>query len=449
VILRNILIAALREVEFFKSETAWADEKPEYFLPMRQVKQGQRQRYHILATIIFRAAIWLLIKYRLAAHLWKADTYLSLIRCQPKVMMPEELYFTLPSTYSLWNADGLYVWEERQSREPTFRSETSMFDMITDSLSDSSKSSSNIPMLIEDVQVCMCALQSSIWRFFQPATTPKDCEFDVILQKDTLRRRLDALRSRLDQMATQNKGDCEFGEEPYMPLRQYYGYEDHSLSNWKEIVSARVKSLHFDAMMLSYLLGLHLHADIGMLNILAKCQTLSMLQELSERHCRAREQRQISARCWANTSTARQALCGAVDILVHHQTITREQVSGLDKNTMEPIAHIAVSVAALVVWAYCTYGTFSCESCTPELSPGTLFDGVHSIELTAWSSNHRDHQQQSIKDLWIEIGGGTRVQLQGMQICTCNIPFLIAPFQACLPQGWDLANQIAPDIFKQ
>jgi len=45
VILRNILVAVLREVGAFKPETAMPDDKPGYFIPLRSVKQGERQRY--------------------------------------------------------------------------------------------------------------------------------------------------------------------------------------------------------------------------------------------------------------------------------------------------------------------------------------------------------------------------------------------------------------------
>lgn len=304
VILRNILVGVLREINFLKAETAWADEKSDYFLPMRLAKMGQRQR--------------------LVANLFKVDTYLSLIRCQPNVVMPEELYFTLPGTYSMWNARELRIWEERHLFEPTFRNEKSMSDMITDSTSESQNSTTEYPMLIEDIQLCISAIQSSMWKLFHPAGTPKDCEIDVVLQKDTLRRRLDMLTSKLNRMTSQNLGSFEFGDEPHLPLRYYYGYEDHSVPGWKEIVSARVKSLHFDAIMLSLLFSLHLHADVSMLTQLARDQRLTTTEEESERHTRAREIRQMSVRAWANTSTARQAICYAVDVLVQHQTISRE-----------------------------------------------------------------------------------------------------------------------------
>lgn len=44
VILLNTLVAALREVGFFQEDTAWHDEKPRLFLPMKMAFLGQRQR---------------------------------------------------------------------------------------------------------------------------------------------------------------------------------------------------------------------------------------------------------------------------------------------------------------------------------------------------------------------------------------------------------------------
>jgi len=39
-----MLATALREVGLFDPERVWIDERPGYFLPMRLVKLGQRQR---------------------------------------------------------------------------------------------------------------------------------------------------------------------------------------------------------------------------------------------------------------------------------------------------------------------------------------------------------------------------------------------------------------------
>jgi hypothetical protein len=42
--LRNLLVAVLRDVGFFDPDTVWVDEKPGIFLPFKLVKMNQRMR---------------------------------------------------------------------------------------------------------------------------------------------------------------------------------------------------------------------------------------------------------------------------------------------------------------------------------------------------------------------------------------------------------------------
>lgn len=356
------------------------------------------------------------------------------------MLLPEELYFTLPPTHAVWDGDGLNIFQERYALEPPHRARKSMFDMITENTS--TVSSSNYPMLIEDVQLCMCALQSSIWRLYHTAEH-KDRDVNLVLERDFLRRILHALMERLDHMAIQNAVDAAFDQEPSLLLRNYFGYEDHSLFGWQSIVSARTRSLHCDAVMLSYLLDLHLLADIASLSQLAKGQTLTPIQEQSSRFRDAHAQRQSSAHSWADSSIGRQALCTAVDILIEHQNIARERVPGLEKHKMDPIAHIATSVAALVVWGYCKYSKYSCASCAHNHTQGV---DRHTIELGN-CPRRKDLQQQSSRQMWIENDGGTRLNLQGVAICACNVGHASALFLACLPDGWEVADKIATSVF--
>ncbi len=41
-VLRSVLVAALRDVGFFDPDSVWVDEKPGYFLPLKLVKMNQR-----------------------------------------------------------------------------------------------------------------------------------------------------------------------------------------------------------------------------------------------------------------------------------------------------------------------------------------------------------------------------------------------------------------------
>lgn len=425
-ILRNMLVCVLREVHFFSTETAWNDEKAGYFKPMYLMKLGQRQK--------------------LAVCLFKIDTYLSLLRNQPRIMSSEDLYFTLPMTHASWDAEGLVVWQERYSREPPHRVKKTMIDMITDNLS--LMSSMDYPMLIEDIHLCLCAMQSSVWKLQHTVAQTKNAEVNVVLEKDSLRRIVHTLLQKLDRMAHQNGANAGFGEEPYLPLRHYFGYEDHSIHGWHQIVTVRVRSLHFDALMLVYLFNLHLSADISSLSHLSKFQILTPIQEQSERYMQLHAQKQDSARSWATSSMGRQALCTAVDILIEHQNIAREQMPGLEKEKMDPIAHVATSVAALVVWAYCVFSKTSCTSCLPVFIPINPCTGKHVVELSNWC-DRRDHQQQSFRQKWVESGGGSRVMIQGAAVCSCNLEHLTTRFLMCLPDGWELADKIAAGVFRR
>ncbi|CZR56525.1 uncharacterized protein PAC_06414 [Phialocephala subalpina] len=420
IILWNILMAALRETGFFHPGTAWPDEKQGYFLPMRLVKLEQR--------------------HRLAYNMFKLDSYMSLLRNKPMTIFPEELHFSLPCTFSLWNADGLHIWEERQIQEPTYRDTKSMASLIAGSALDTTQEE---PMLIEDIHLCLCAMQSDIWRHYHNPAPRASCEFDNVLRRDTLRRQLDGLNSRLDQILAQNLSlsDLGFGQEVYLPYRYYYGYEDHTQPGRQETVTTRVKSILFDTVMLYFLLSLHLAVDIRKIAQITKDRRPDTIEELSEVHRVARVQRHTSMKDWAATPAARFALCQSVDVLVAYQNFKRGSGTSANVRTLDPICHAALSVGALVVWTFCKYYDYGCDVCTLEPMP--------VAEMTAWTMSGSQFSKE--KESWIEMGErGTsfRPQLQGIQICQCNTEFLMNLFQVCLPNGWALADSIAPGIFK-
>lgn len=192
-------------------------------------------------------------------------------------------------------------------------------------------------------------------------------------------------------------------------------------------------------MMLYHLSGLQVSAELRKITNLARDRRLGPIEEASTVHRQARELRLANMKCWGVTPTARWSLCHAVDILVAHQNIARHDGSlGLTIRTLDPVAHIAVCVAALVVWVYCILDIQGCEVCTPE--------NATIIELTQWSVPGALYEKQ--KEAWIEDGSGYRIQLQGIQLCSCNVDYLMALYQACLPDSWATAHSIAPGIFK-
>ncbi|KAH6713950.1 hypothetical protein BKA61DRAFT_53613 [Leptodontidium sp. MPI-SDFR-AT-0119] len=420
VVLWNILMAVLRETGFFKLETAWSDEKTGYFPPMRSTKLGERQR--------------------LAYNLYKLDAYMSVIGKKPMTIFPEELHFPLPCTLSFWNSNGLHLWEERQIDEPLYRDSVSMHSLIVENALNSS-SAQEQPMLIEDIHLCLCAMQSDIWNLSQSTAFQTDCDTNNVLRKDILRRRLDGLKSRLDQITVQPVSNLNFGQEELLPLRYYYGYEDHNSSNWYDAVTTRVNNMLFDATMLYFLLSLNLSVDVRKITQLARDQQLSTVEDCSEAHRLAREQRQTSMKGWTSTPAVRFALCQAIDVLVAHQTFENGFGTSANARSVGPICHVALCVSALIVWTFCKYCDHGCEICVPRAIP--------VAELTRWSASGNQFAKE--KEDWIEMRGQNqtaRPQLQGIQFCDCNKAFLKTPFQACLPNGFALAEIIAPGIFK-
>ncbi|TVY86641.1 hypothetical protein LAWI1_G006086 [Lachnellula willkommii] len=145
ILLLSILIAALREVAFFQPATSWADEKEGYFVPTRTIKEGERQR--------------------LAYALFQLDSYISILRTQTMTLCLQELHFSLPSTFSLHNTNSLHIWESRLIDEPFYRARKSLNDLILENTAENKSSSTcNQPMLIEDIHLCLCAMQWKIWK---------------------------------------------------------------------------------------------------------------------------------------------------------------------------------------------------------------------------------------------------------------------------------------------
>ncbi|EHK96125.1 hypothetical protein M7I_8179 [Glarea lozoyensis 74030] len=83
------LVTILHETEFFNPATVYKDEKLGYFLPMHHAALGERQR--------------------LAQYLFKIDKYFSILRGHRGIIPLDALHFPPPSSYALWNGDGLDV----------------------------------------------------------------------------------------------------------------------------------------------------------------------------------------------------------------------------------------------------------------------------------------------------------------------------------------------------
>jgi len=351
--------------------------------------------------------------------------------------VPEDLtHYPLPSTYSLYNSDGLDVWDSRLLIEPPGRTNRYIHRMMGAPLLDAAKDIEDGLMLVEDIQLGLCAMYSRILDLSERLRHSLD--INNAIQRDVLRRHLDFWNAWLAKTSYTQSNPTSFTREMQISMRFYYGYEDHSVkSKWEWVVFDRARSLHFDATMLYHLLCLNLYADIRTLRQAAQDLVPSSLApDYGEPYKQAQKKRQANLREFTRTHNMRRALCHSSSILT---TFKKRPVS--EKKVVDPISYVAISTAALMVWACCLYGDHACELCskTGDLASRTIVDISKFSDMT---------KEEIERDTWIENGGG-QVALQGIPFCLCMRPVLAKVFQDELPEGWDGAFSIAPGVFEQ
>jgi hypothetical protein len=132
-----------------------------------------------------------------------------------------------------------------------------------------------------------------------------------------------------------------------------------------------------------------------------------------------------------------------VSILQSHQNLkpNYQDAPEIEKFTLDPVGYAALSVGALVVWAYSTFINLGCDACFL----GSRLNAYHFVELTNWTVP--SPQLEKEKETWIEMGAAFPVQLHGIELCKCNVDLLTNLFRMYIPSDWELANVIAPSIF--
>ncbi len=363
------------------------------------------------------------------------------MRSEPTLLTPEELHFTLPATFALWNANGLKIFENRYSIEPRGRSQTTIYRTICDPVSESSTLTDGL-LLIEDIQLGICAIHSKVWYSRKKIQNYPDQDISNGIETGALQRQLDTWKYWINQNPIKHTDHIDFSREQHLAMRFYYGMEDHSDPGWQLIVFDRPKNLIFDTLMLYHLLSIHLFADVRMLTQLAKDDDpTNTVRGSGEIYLKDKERRKRTIRKWAESASVRQALCHATDLLASYNNL-----SGLEINSVDPIAFVALSVGALVVWAFSMYGGKGCSDCVSE-NTNIPFIATSIVELTNWSGRKTSQVFDEDRKTWVEMGG-CRVTISGLPLCRCHIGSLMANFRSCIRQDWDIVDTIAPGIFK-
>lgn len=427
-VLRNLLAASIYEVGILTPGTIYPDDKPGFFLPFHLVKKQQRQR--------------------IAVDLFKIDTYFSVIKGQPPLLRPEELHFSIPDTIAHWNADGLPIFEVRQPDEPKSRNQRSINTMLEEVTLGTIEFSENESML-EDVQICLWAMQSQISQLSKRFQPSRRTDISLNIQRESLKRQLESLKRGLIKLSRKISGPDMFERAHDSPVRYYYATEDHEKPGWKSIVYRRIQSFIFDTSILHHLMNLQLLTETQTIRMLAKDESLSsnIRGVFGDAYNQPHAQNISATQDWIQESNARRALWHASEILLYHNKLNA--TPSLANFTPDPISYIALASAALVVWAHCM---FSQEKCNSASSPPILVphNGVGmSIELTRLSEvvNGSAYDRKG-KEAWITDGSCFKASIENFRLCRCNITILMEKFKAHIPHGWEIVEEIAPNVFR-
>ena len=295
-------------------------------------------------------------------------------------------------------------------------------------------------MLVEDIQLGMCSLQARLWHRSMKSHIP---DFSTVIELNHIKKRLEIWRQWLNRIEISEMDASSFTPGQHCAMRFYYGFEDHSKGDWHNVVYYRQKSLVYDGIALYHISHLHLYSNIRILSHLSKdLMPQSGLEESGKAHQQAHQRRLTYVKEWSEASNSRRSLCHAAAILGFYCDMPNTLREGID-----PMIYIALTVSALVVWAYNSFAIHNCPTCTPELRNQDRPDRVPSIELARWVDITRGPALEKEKEDWVEAGSGL-VTLRGTLLCRCTLVSIVSLYQSCFPDDWEVARTIAPGLVK-
>ena len=255
----------------------------------------------------------------------------------------------------MWNAYGLHIFFPRHRTEPWRRGAYKM-----SCLDPASQQHLPSGILVEDIQVCLMGTLNGIWVVQQLRRNRNDA---AARKADAIARQLKLCKIQLDTVEDALERPELHGQYADFLLRAYSGKGLPSEPKWRQRVLDRLYSAIFSARMLYHLLNVHLHADVQTMRDVAQISPLSEPESGSTSPTWQRKAMQIQE--WAISTDSRAAVLHAMYVWRTYQ----EASPGLElrREPSDPIAYMALSAAATVLWAWTMNAVDACI-CAPELS---------------------------------------------------------------------------------
>lgn len=323
----------------------------------------------------------------------------------------------------MWNSYGLDVFCRRYPVEPLDRSQYKICDLAIGSPQPMASGT-----LVEDVQVRLLGCTNSIWILRQMRRNQSHGVSVHSEQNDVMSGRLKRCKHQLDMLAgVWNDPDLHKQNIDFL-LSAYSGEEEPSQLDWKEQVLARLCSSLFSAIMLYYLLSLHVYADVSMLTHEASDMELTMATPPAHR-------KQMKVKEWAFSTDSRAAVLQAILCWrAYEGAASRAELRG---ESVDPVAYMALSAGATVLWVWVMNYI---EMCTCMSDPNRLDIGLVSLGAGRCPET----------EVWIQNGGN--ISLHGVSICRCNVDAWLTPMAAALTRAgrtWEMGNVVARRLWSR
>lgn len=351
----------------------------------------------------------------MAYNILKVDVGISLFLDQAPLLHPEEIELSIPCTYALSNAHGIDNWFKRFPQEPVDREALPMSEVTCSTLV-------SLPsgLLVQDIQLGLFGLFGEIYKWAQLRRYQNAEIHPDYCRNDELQAQLDTWRIQLDSI-------CGLWNDPVInasaieyQMYAHIGKEDPNEEGWETAVSARMTRVFFNVSMLHSMLRLFLYTDLRSV-FMFTTGTLDMGQLMTT--ASPPVDMQIRLQQWANSWKGRRAAITSLYVMKLYE----KAPFSTPEQSMDPIAHMAVSVAAFILRCWITNSTDTCECGILPGQPSSALNLEVEVDKEQWA-----------------LEGGV-VVLDGMPLCHCALSIWMTRFETAIEErarGWEMSKII-------
>ncbi|KFH42798.1 Zinc finger protein-like protein [Hapsidospora chrysogenum ATCC 11550] len=375
--------------------------------------------------------------HRLAASVVKIDVYMALLCNQPPMIQAEELELGLAPTYALFNAAGIDAFFARDREEPADREACSIASMI-----HSPHTTLPSGTLVEDIVLGFCSTYRGIYTRAQTrrilphaVDTPG---VDLGQGEDAVK--LEAWKMRLDGISHLWIDPQTNAAAISYLVRAYSANADSAQPSanegWERPALGRIAASVTNASVLYHLLALHLSADIRAVTVtVIALRSLGGRPGVAAAACAPDASTVGTVQRWAVSREARVAVIHSLSILKACESALSTCTVGTPDESLDPIAHVALSTAAMVLRCWLSNDMVSCQC--------HAGDGVQQIPKL-------DLDVIPDRDGWVMTGGS--VTVDGVPVCPCSVLPWMARFALVLRDGrkrWEMSRLVADSLNSQ